>query len=97
MPDMEKVIQHLQILRTWAAVNPDFGMGLDVKECKKAVEWLDDALALLKEQEPVESTIGRAVEHDGHDSWWYQCGKCKGPIDWQDRYCRHCGKPVKWE
>ena len=57
----------------------------------------DDALALLKAQEPVEPTIGRAVEHDGHDSWWYQCGKCEKPIDWQDNYCRHCGKPVKWE
>ena len=52
---------------------------------------------LWKAQEPVEPTIGRAVEHDGHDSWWYQCGKCEKPIDWQDNYCRHCGQAVKWD
>lgn len=65
--------------------------------CDISYPLLIDALTLLKAQEPVEPTIGRAVEHDGHDSWWYQCGKCEKPIDWQDNYCRHCGKPVKWE
>lgn len=49
MTDREKVVSHLQILRTWCAVNPDFGMGLDIDDCPKAVEWLDAALALLKE------------------------------------------------
>ena len=56
-----------------------------------------DALALLKAQEPVEPTIGRAVEYDGHDSWWDQCGKCGAPIDPGDKYCRMCGRAVKWE
>ena len=56
-----------------------------------------DALALLKAQEPVEPTIGRCEEYDGHDSWWYQCGKCKTPIDVNDKYCRMCGRAVKWE
>lgn len=52
MNDHENTISSLQILRTWCAVNPDHGMGLSADECRKAVEWLDDALALLKEQEP---------------------------------------------
>jgi len=52
MIDREKVISRLQILRTLCAVNPDYGMGLDVDYCGKAVKWLDDALALLKAQEP---------------------------------------------
>ena len=58
---------------------------------------VSDALALLKAQEPVEPTIGRCEEYDGHDSWWYQCGKCKTPIDVNDKYCRMCGRAVKWE
>ena len=49
---MEKAVGHLQILRTWCAVNPDYGMGLTAEDCVKAVEWLDDAIALLKAQEP---------------------------------------------
>lgn len=47
----EKVITHLQILRTWCAVNPHYEIGLSAEDCVKAVEWLDDALALLKAQE----------------------------------------------
>lgn len=51
---------------------------------------------LLKEQEAVEPTVSGTEEHDGHGSWWYQCGKCKMPIDHGDKFCRHCGKAVKW-
>lgn len=61
------------------------------------VKLIKDAIALLKAQEPVEPTIGRCEEYDGHDSWWYQCGKCGTPIDYNDKYCRMCGQAVKWE
>jgi len=50
-----------------------------------------------KEQEAFEPTIANAENHDGHTSHWYQCGACMFPIDKGDRYCRHCGRPVKWE
>jgi len=62
----------------------------EVQETAKAV------LALLKEQEAVEPTVSGIEEHDGHGSWWYQCGKCKMPIDYGDRFCRRCGQAVKW-
>lgn len=51
----------------------------------------------MKEQEAVEPTVSGIEEHDGHGSWWYQCGKCKMPIDYGDGFCRHCGQAVKWE
>lgn len=50
MTNWEKVIFKLQILRTWCAANPDHGKGLCVEDCRTAVGWLDDALALLKAQ-----------------------------------------------
>lgn len=53
----EKVITHLQILRTWCAVNPYYEIGLSAEDCVKVVEWLDDALALLKAQEPRVMTL----------------------------------------
>ena len=56
----------------------------------------DDALALLKEQEAVEPK----KEDDGTPEHWtmwrYACGDCGQPIDRMDRYCRGCGKQVKW-
>ncbi len=56
----------------------------------------NEAVELLKEQETVEPIISGMEEHDGLGSWWYQCGKCEMPIDYGDRFCRHCGKAVKW-
>lgn len=47
MPDRENVIGHLQIIRIWNEV----GKAYDKKEKAKTVEWIDDTLELLKEQE----------------------------------------------
>lgn len=60
--DREKVIGHLGILRTWCAVNPKYGMGLDVEDCAKAVGWLDDAIKMMKaagERETTSSVSGK--------------------------------------
>ena len=50
----------------------------------------------LKEPEAVEPR----EENDGNPepctAWWYVCGDCGQPIDKMDRYCRMCGKAVKW-
>ena len=64
--------------------------------------WFDietpcnDAIALLKAQEPVEATVCNN-DVSGAGSWWYQCGKCRMPIDPKDRFCRYCGQAVKWK
>ena len=53
MPDREKVIDHLLIIRTWNEVGKAYAYDeMDKKEKAKTVEWIDDALELLKEQEP---------------------------------------------
>lgn len=53
MIDRDDAIRNLCFLRTWCEVNPQYGMGLNMKDCAKAVKWLDDAIALLKAQEPM--------------------------------------------
>lgn len=30
-----------------------------------------------------------------YQSWHYVCGDCEKPIDIQDNFCRHCGRPIK--
>ena len=68
----EKVIANLAILRTWAAVNPDYGIGLSVVDCIKAVKWLDDAIELLKAQEPRVMTPAEIGALKRGDVVWYE-------------------------
>jgi hypothetical protein len=56
-----------------------------------------DALAILKEQEPIAPSVCGSKEPDGHGCWWYMCSKCKMPIAPKERFCRRCGQAVKWE
>ena len=56
MDKRKTVIVNLCILRTWCAVNPDYGRGLNVEECEKAVGWLDDAIGLMNAEEAVYPT-----------------------------------------
>ena len=82
--DREKVIERLE----YCAKTRD----CYVRDC------INDAIALLKEQE--------AIEPYQHDAVWL-CGNCeKEVVGWDDdidgkeyRYpfCRQCGQAVKWE
>ena len=85
----EKVIGHLGILRTWCAVNPKYSMALSVNDCDKAVGWLDDAIEMMKAQEPV-----KPIENAG----FYYCGACRYAFtSARQKYCTDCGRAVKWE
>jgi len=50
------------------------------------------ALALLKEQEPTQVIQRKAM----HMLFWC-CGSCGVAITEGDKFCRMCGKAVKWE
>jgi hypothetical protein len=59
---------------------------------------LTDTLALLKEQDAVEPYIaGSGESFETAGTWWYECGHCNKQIDPYDKFCRHCGKAVKWD
>ena len=44
-----------------------------------------------REQEPVEPEL-----EGGGMIWWYICGECHTAIDTRDKYCRECGRKIKW-
>ena len=89
MADREKVINHFH-----DAIE---AIGNNNKWRFVRVDVLEDGIELLKEQEPVEPQ----KENDGNPgkwaSWWYVCGNCGGAIDYRDRFCRYCGRAVKWD
>ena len=63
MPDRKKIIENLQIIRTWNEVGKAYAYDeMDKKEKAKTVEWIDDTLELLKEQE---SLLGIQQTADG--------------------------------
>lgn len=65
--DIKKVIDHLQIIHTWAAVGKDpIYNGIESKCCEDIEKWTEDTIALLKEQE---ETIDKLL---------YQIGKQAG-------------------
>ena len=40
---------------------------------------------------------GGHFEHHMVDWGIYECPKCKTRVDKTYKYCKHCGRPVKWE
>lgn len=100
MPDREKVINGLDCcLDVIRSRQFSSGCGfcpyVDTERCK--VKMVEDAIALLKEQEPIKPQITGHGEFETEGSCWYECGDCGTPIDPDDKYCRKCGKAVKWE
>jgi hypothetical protein len=61
-----------------------------ISDCTSVLAY--DALAMLKEQDPVEPEL-----EGGGSTWWHVCGECHGAIDTSDRYCKHCGRRIKHE
>lgn len=57
-------------------------------------ETISDAIAILKEQEP----ISPKKEHSGSGiTWWHVCGNCGVSINPNAKYCHQCGRAVKWD
>lgn len=78
--------------------------------CAAIVHIAINSSRILKQLEKADKDKQEAVkpymDYDGHDVW--RCGKCGSTIfhichdesdeDWKSyvKFCRHCGKAVKW-
>ena len=89
MPDREKVIDGLEKHITTIEASGDGHKWRFVQ-----VEIIEAALELLKAQEPVEPI---RQWDDDETTWWYSCGSCVQAVDYKDKYCRLCGKGLKWD
>lgn len=106
MTDREKVIDGLEMLRffnqragreLWA----DKPYGVQETDIANADAIYANAIALLKEQEVVESV------RDKETGRFWLCGNCGEYVGFEDndpsdpnefdKYCRECGHPVLWE
>ena len=57
-------------------------------------DMMQDALALLKAQEPV-----KPIRLEGKRGWFFYCPNCKTILNdmAKPKYCSECGQAVKWE
>lgn len=66
MIDKERVLSHLRVIRTWAAVGT-YHEGIEKKCCEDVTQWADEALelmeSLLKRREDMDSDEGTSREH----------------------------------
>lgn len=101
MADREKVIKGLECCMSEKMCRNkcpykgqcDDGGWYYAGECEKAVEWLDDALELLKAQEAVPPGKTEILEGITYAS----CGYCGNAVMKQYSYCPFCGRKVAWE
>ena len=84
MTEKEKVIKELEEVQHYIKVESLPAHTL------KAKLVIDNAIALLKAQEPVEPVYEIGIT---------RCGQCNHEIDKYggDNYCPQCGRAVKWE
>jgi hypothetical protein len=72
-----------------------------IDHIKTAVDvdpWAKEmAEELLKEHEAVEARKKNDGKPQPWTCWWYVCGDCGQEIEYHDRFCRWCGRSVKWK
>lgn len=63
-----------------------------------SIDMFAEVQELMKEHEPIRPYVaGDGKNFENASTWWYACGNCNKSIDPGDKYCRHCGRKLKWE
>jgi rRNA maturation endonuclease Nob1 len=85
MNDREKVIKELQGL----------------SGSKETMKLISDAIALLKEQEPIlleNQHKPYGISTNANSPWISRCPRCSKKVEGkQTRFCKYCGQAVKWK
>lgn len=63
------------------------------RQIKKLQKEKDEVIKLLKSPMPEDTEVEL---EGGGTTWWYVCGECHGAIDSKDKFCRYCGRLLKW-
>ena len=90
--------EHLQIIRTWAAVDRDYG-GIRPACCDDIVKWIDEALEGMKPVPPEGQDDGARIDYrcGACGRWFCYQSKLHPEMGFRTKYCPHCGRRVKWD
>lgn len=95
MTEREKVIKGLECCSDAVLECGENCPYWNIENCQSSMQ--DDALALLKAQEPIEPY----TERDGRTTF-FLCGGCNKPLciakdSYKPKHCPECGQAVKWD
>lgn len=100
MPDREKVIKGLEYCMGGCQVScfkcPYREIGHQPPDCLDNCMILQDAVELLKEQEPIKPDKEKIMDCFSYFVEVYHCGKCGKDVTGCN-YCPSCGRKVKWK
>lgn len=68
----------------------------DDSDMAKAIDTAVHAMRLLKEREPIRPGLGIIHNEDGSKNYFLHCPLDGTILDEGDRYCRKCGRAMKW-
>ena len=98
MPDPKKVIKDLTDIYDEAYDRWVHRPYLEDKLVALIRDGIPDALALLREQEPVKPKLTDFEDSfTGEKFKMYQCGNCGSYLFSDALYCLRCGRKVKWD
>ena len=102
----QNVIDHLKIIRTYAAiVKKPICRGIEPQCCETVELWINDALELLEARKPHYTRLEYLVNGQLVAIHHPECPRCfeNGLMLWDaeikkgQAYCHRCGQAVKWE
>ncbi len=80
-----------ETVQTLKGMLQELQAGDKVKDWQKEIMENGAPERLDLKEEPVPAEL-----EGGGTTWWMVCGDCRGPIDTNDHYCKHCGRKVRW-
>lgn len=92
MTDKKIIAAELQHIQTYFEAKADMSIGNGKMKLLSWANAVRDAQELLKEQEPAQ-----VIQREAMHMLFWCCGSCGVAITEGDKFCRMCGKAVRWD
>ena len=102
MTNVENVIKNLNTIAACCKLftNIKTCSGIDEEMYADWANTIDEAVLLLKEQEPIlleNQHKPYGINTNANSPWISRCPKCGKKVDGkQTKFCKYCGQAVKW-
>lgn len=87
-----------ELLNGIAEVYTEMAKGSRTTQPENSFRWFRESESFRKAAEAMERMEPTEPEIEGDRwTWFYVCGDCHTAISPVDKFCRQCGRPLKWD